>query len=113
MARGYRMDTPKGAVQFAFDQHGEAAARVKAVDLGVEKKLNRWIEQWKGKEDLPPKGGGVIEGRRRVRELGHPKERKGTVVKEGAQVSMVRWDNGDVRYVSNSNLITQVRKGSA
>lgn len=111
MAKGYRLDTPKGAIKFVFDQHGVDAARRKAVDLGVEKKLDRWVEQWQEKQGSAPKGDGNVNGaRRRVRELGHPRERKGTVTFEGVQVSQVQWDNGDVRFVSNVNLVTQVRK---
>jgi hypothetical protein len=49
----YRMDTPKGQVQFAHDQEGTDAARAKAQDLGVSNKIERWLREWAGTD--PPK----------------------------------------------------------
>jgi hypothetical protein len=43
---------------------------------------------------------------KRVREIGFPVERKGTITTQGIEGSTVRWDNGDVRNVSNKYLIT-------
>jgi hypothetical protein len=117
------MDTPKGQVQFAHDQHGVSAARNKAKELGVEKKIERWLNEWQSKGGPAPKGDGATvvkakakpsDGRRRVRELGHRKSRKGTVIEEGPQVSVVQWDDSEPKrtFVSNEYLVTQVRKGT-
>jgi hypothetical protein len=46
----YRMDTPKGQVQFVHDQEGTDAARAKAKDLGVGNKIERWLREWAGHE---------------------------------------------------------------
>lgn len=109
------MDTPKGQVQFAHDQHGVKAAREKAKELGVVNKVERWLNDWEGKapkKTASPKGGVERTGKRRVRELGHPTTRKGTVIAEGPQVSQVQWDDGSKRFVANEWLVTQVKKGA-
>jgi hypothetical protein len=53
----YRMDTPKGQVQFAHDNEGADAARAKAKELGVGNKIGRWLREWADTpKTTPPQG---------------------------------------------------------
>ena len=99
--RNYRLDTPKGRVQHAFDHNGSEVARRLADELGVSAKFTRWQKEWAettspapavsarvriaGKDYQPARGD-------RVARQSDKDQEPGTVAEAGLEQSMVRWD---------------------
>jgi len=91
-----------------------------AMNLGVELGLKAgtiksWMNTWSKENGSGPvkvshrKASDFSPKRIRVWEIGHPRERQGTIMEVGPVVSAVQWDervqNKDIGYVTNKYLV--------
>ena len=108
-----RPESPKGRVFSKLMHEGEQAAIAFGTELNLPmSKLKRWMiefgAQSAGTATVPTKPNGKIlvttKGKRVC--LSYDTERKGTVVKEGDEVSEVKWDDGwPQNFYSNVHLV--------
>lgn len=99
-----RSGSRKASVYDCLRAHGAQAAMKLGIELGLaENTVKSWLGAWGSKGVQAPKRDEAPKSR--VRERGFPATRKGTITARGPCISTVRWDNGDVRHVSNEYLI--------
>jgi hypothetical protein len=107
------------AVWEVFKKEGQAAAFAygKSQTL-AESTLLSWVRGWAKNANQPSAVKGSGKGRAngsgapvvtantvRVREIGFPRERQGTLHQPGPEVSLIKWDTGEYRAVSNEYII--------
>lgn len=115
----------KAKVKVALKESGADAAVELGTSLGLKLgTIKSWLNAWaKESGEAPAKiktkhtaSGYVSPKKNRVRELGFPRTRHGTVVAAGPEASMVQWDErehrNDERAVSNEHLIKLNADGS-
>lgn len=103
-------DSKRGRVRTHFREHGEEAALAFGQEQGIKPaRLKRWFKMWADKPATPARGeppikvkagSKVYAGKARIY-LFDDTDKQGTLIDQGPQQSVIRWDNGNEQIVAN------------